>query len=135
MMQALLARYSRYAALRWVGVVFFCCAVPIPVWALATAILREDGRWGWVLLSMGCLGLSLGSFGTANDSALYALREAGRLGALPPGPAAELAHERAVRPARLAVVHDSPVASWLIPLFALAIIGWTTSRLWGAWAG
>lgn len=134
-MEAALARYGRYARLRWVGIAFFCAAVPIPFWALATALLREEGRWGWVLLSVGCLGLSLGSFGTANDSALSALREAARLGALPPGPAAELAHERAVRPARLAAVHDSPWASWLIPLAALSIIGWTTSRLWGAWAG
>ncbi len=133
-MEPLLARYARFAALRWVGVVLFVLAVPVPIAAVLTAALRDEGRWLWLLPSVGCLGLALGSFGTANDTALYALREAGRLGVLPPGPAGELAHEARVRPARLQAVHDSPIASVLIPLVALGLNGWVSLRLWGAWA-
>lgn len=129
----LLARYRLYGRLRWVGVGLFCCALPILPLVIAAAAVY-DGRWGWVFPAIGTLGLSLGAFGTANDTALWSLRQAARLGALPAEAEAELRHELAVRPARLEALHDSPKASWLIPLLAASLIGWMGTRVWSVWA-
>lgn len=131
--EALLGRYRLYARLRWVGVVLFCCALPIPPLVVAAAALA-GGRWGWLFPAMGTLGLSLGAFGTANDTALWSLRQAARSGALPPEAAAELRHEVAARPERLEALHDSPKASWLIPIFAATLIAWMGNRVWSVWA-
>ncbi len=130
---SMLSRYRLYGRLRWVGVALFCCALPIPPLVIAAASLYE-GRWGWLFPAMGTLGLSLGAFGTANDTAIWSLREAAKLGPLPAKAEAELRHELAERPARLDAVHDSPKASWLIPLFAASLIGWMGLRVWGVWA-
>ncbi|GDX80099.1 hypothetical protein LBMAG42_19100 [Deltaproteobacteria bacterium] len=131
--EALVSRYRLYARLRWVGVGLFCCALPIPLLVVAAATMF-DGRWGWLFPAMGTLGLSLGAFGTANDTALWSLRQAARLGALPTDAASELRHELSARPERLEALHDSPKASWLIPIFAASLIGWMGMRVWGAWA-
>ena len=122
-----------YARLRWVGVACFIVAIPIPGLVLVSIV---DGRlpWTWIFPAIGCLGLSLGTFGTANDTALHALRSAGAAG-LPADAAAELRHEEQVRPARLAQVHHSPKASFIIPLLAALLIAHVVRQLIHVWSG
>jgi hypothetical protein len=130
----LLAQQRLFARVRWVGVVLFGLALPVlplVVWAAAQGQLR----WILVLPSIGCLGLSLGAFGTANDTSLHAARAASALGPLPPEVASELAHEEAVRPARLRAIHASPKASFVIPVVALGLILWMARNLVVALAG
>ncbi|MSQ03919.1 MAG: hypothetical protein EXR71_18865 [Myxococcales bacterium] len=116
-----------FARLRWFGVALFIVAVPIPG-AVLVAIVQGSVPWTWIFPAMGCLGLSLGAFGTANDTALHALRTAGR-GGLPESAARELEHEEAVRPARLAQVHHSPKASVIIPFVAAALMVYVVRHL------
>lgn len=129
---ALLSRYRRFSRLRWLGIALFCLALPIPPTVLATVLLH-DARFTWLFPAIGCLGLSLGAFGAANDTALWSLREAAKLGPVPSGALAELDHEREVRPARLLALHDSPKASLVIPLLAGALIGWVSLSMVGMW--
>ncbi len=128
----LLARYRRFGRLRWFGVALFCLAIPIPPTVLAAAILH-DVRFTWLFPSIGCLGLSLGAFGAANDTALWSLREAAKLGPLPANALAELDHEREVRPARLMELHNSPKPSIVIPLIAVALISWVSVSMFEMW--
>lgn len=117
----LLRQRHAYARLRWVGVGLFAVALPILPLVIYGVFLGEV-RPISLLPAIGCLGLSLGAFGTANDTSLHAARTAAERGELPPTVAAELAHEEAVRPQRLRELHSSPKAALVIPLVALALI-------------
>lgn len=132
-LESLMFSYNVFRRLRWVGVVLFVIALPIPVLTLANAALH-GGRWLWVLASVPCLGLSLTAFGTANDTAIHALRELARRGAVPPGGVEELKTERARRPARLEELHASPKASVILPFVAAAVVGWMHLNLWQAFS-
>ncbi len=117
----LLQTQDRFAKLRWLGVVLFLGAIPILPLTLY-GVVQGVVRPLHILPAIGCLGLSLGSFGTANDTSLHAARTAAAQGPLPPAVSAELAHEVKVRPARLEALHSSPKASFAVPLVALALI-------------
>ena len=100
-------------------------ALPVAVYAAAKGNLPAAG----ILPAIGCLGLSLGAFGTANDTALHAARSAAALGALPAAAARELTHETTVRPARLLAVHSSPKAAFFILLAAMSLMGFTGRQI------
>ncbi len=121
-----------FARLRWVGVACFIAAIPIPALVIVS-IINGLVPWTWIFPAIGCLGLSLGAFGTANDTALHALRSVGREG-LSAAAAAELTQEEKVRPARLSQVHHSPKASFAIPLLAMMLIAYVVRNLIQAWS-
>jgi hypothetical protein len=110
----------RHGRLRWVGIVLFCVAAGV---LLLRLVLVAQGTLPPVRGLLPCvagLGFSLGAFGTANDTALHAmtrLRDPGAFGH-------ELAHERAVRPARLAAVHAAPRAALVLPVLASLLLAW-----------
>jgi hypothetical protein len=116
--EALLARARRHAALRWAGIgtsLFAIAALGATVWAAATGA----GPWKLVAVAVFTCGLSLGSFGANNDTSLHALRSLADSGAgLPRDMAEELAHERRVRPARLAALHSTPTVGLVLPVVA-----------------
>jgi len=117
----LLHRRDRFARLRWVGVVLFVLALPLlplAIYGVVLGVVRPLS----ILPTIGCLGLSLGAVGTANDTSLHAARTAAERGELPRAAASELAHEEAVRPQRLRDLHSSPKAAVVIPLVAAGLI-------------
>ena len=120
--QELTAQWQRYSGWRWLGIGLFCVALPGPPLAVG-AIVMKGASLKLIPLSMLTLGLSLGSFGTANDTAVHALRELAHRGAPVPA-AAELTIEQEHRPARLAELHDSPKAALILPLIAAGL--WCT---------
>ena len=128
--QGLRKTFGFYSRFRWIGVVLFAVAVPFPLVAVYTAAAR-GGHWGWILPSIGCMGLSLGAFGTSNDTAIHAARELAKRGAAHAS-AAELAHEERVRPKRLLAVHASPKAALIFPILAAALMAYMGHLLAGA---
>jgi hypothetical protein len=92
------AKAVRYSRLRWIGVAFFCLAVPNLVAAIA-AVATDRASGGLIAISLFATGLSLGSFGTNDDAALHAMSDLARRDALPANLAAEYAAERKKRPA------------------------------------
>lgn len=107
----------RHRSLRWFGVPLFWLGVSGICAALA-AKFAADGSWGGVMLYLGATGLSLGSFGLNNDTALALL-----LRAQSPLPAAadkelqgELERDRAATNA----LSPSPKASYVA--MALAVL-------------
>lgn len=113
-----------YTRLRWLGIAFFVVAavlLVVRVWLVAQGALPPLRG---ILPSIAGLGFSLGSFGTANDTALSALRRLEGLGALRPAWAAELAHERAVRRARLDALHAAPRVALGLPVATALLLAW-----------
>ena len=111
------ARASFHRRFRYVGMALFLVAAAVElgvVVAVGSGLLPARN----LLLGVFALGVSLGSFGASNDTALHAM-----LQLLTPAPALaqELAVERSRRPARLAVVHASPKMAFILPLVALSV--------------
>ena len=124
----------RYSRLRWLGIVLFwvsVCSLSANVWAVVQGWITP----GKLVFCMLCLGLSLGSFGTASDTALHAYRELHRAGTLPEAFAAEWTTERRLRRDRIAGLHANPKIALVMPLLAMAAIGWSVWRLVGVWGG
>lgn len=121
------ARLRRHGALRWVGVALFVAALPAAA-TLVAHIVTGQAPPGRVMNVVLALGVSLGAFGTNNDTAVHAMRELDRAAALPAAWAPELALERARRPAGLAEVHDSAKAGLVFPLLAAAAVAWLYHR-------
>ena len=67
----LLQTQDRFAKLRWLGVILFLVAIPILLLTLY-GVVQGVVRPLHILPAIGCLGLSLGAFGTANDTSLHA---------------------------------------------------------------
>ena len=118
----LLGRWGLHHRWRWIGIGIFCCALPGPAVAI-TSVIVKGASLKLVPLSVATLGLSLGSFGTANDTAVHALRELDRRGVEVPSEI-ELATEQRKRPERLAALHDSPKAAMVLPVVALGLFCW-----------
>lgn len=125
------ARWSsalrRHAALRWLGVAFFGVALGVLGWNV-TLLVGASLPFKQVLVSVFALGLSLGTFGANDDSAIVAMDRLDRLGALPAAFAPELAHERTARPRRLDTAHFSPKAALILPLVVVSLLGFLTYR-------
>ncbi len=126
------ARADRHAGLRWIGVGLFGAAAVLfvaGVGAIATG-RAPLGVLPWCLVSVG---LSLGSFGTNDDTALHALAELARRGAVPARHKAEWDKERKLRGSRLSTIHTHPRTSLVLPLFAAAALVVATVRVGTAW--
>ncbi|MDP2308847.1 MAG: hypothetical protein Q8P18_22690 [Pseudomonadota bacterium] len=127
------ARADRHSRLRWVGVVLFFGAAIVLAGGVAALVTGQPGPrlLPWCVLAVG---LSLGSFGTNDDTTLHALAQLGREGTVPAHHKAEWEHERKVRGARLSTLHAHPKAAWILPLFAtgaLLFAGWRVGAAWG----
>jgi hypothetical protein len=68
---------QRHAALRWIGVALFIAALP-GVAVLLLHVVTGKSPVGHVMNCVLALGLSLGAFGTNNDTAVHAMRELAR---------------------------------------------------------
>jgi hypothetical protein len=86
-----------------------------------------------IFLCLFAMGLSLGSFGTNDDTALHALAELSRRGGVPTNHKAEWDRERAVRAARLATIHTHPKTAWILPPLAVMALLFAASRVGAAW--
>lgn len=126
-------RWTIHSRWRWLGIAFFCLATPLPILAIGS-IVAKGASWKLLFLSIGTLGLSLGSFGASNDTAVHALRELGHRGAAV-SDSGELASESERRPERLSKLHDSPKAAFILPIVVVALFSWQVATLltvWGA---
>ena len=112
----------RLARLRALGGLLFCLALGLFGVGIF-AILSGSLPAGRIMPCILALGLSLASFGTADDSLLATLKGLRRAGALPARWAQEWQAEVGRRPRRLKEIHASPRAVLLIPLLAsLALV-------------
>ncbi len=129
--RVLLARAERHAAVRWVGIAAFGGALGVLGLSLAAAL--DGGEWLTVGAAVFATGLALGAFGANNDTAIDAMRRAADAGVtLPPARAAELAHERAVRPERLLALHSLPRLSLILPVVSVSVMAWVAWSAAGA---
>lgn len=126
---------DRHARLRWVGVGLFVAALCL---LPARAVLVYRGVLAplpGILPNFAALGISLGAFGVANDTVLFALRQLDALGGVPARHAAELAHERTVRPRHLEGALSEPMIAVALPSIAFGLVCWlgyTALRGYGA---
>ncbi len=126
------ASWTTFSRLRWLGVILFGLAIPLFAMGLGALVAGRAGI-GTALPGVAAMGLSLGAFGTANDTALAAARSLVRSGQAPPEAALELDTEAARRPARLATLHASPKAAVIIPVLVVALQAYLWPKVLGAW--
>lgn len=134
---SLLARARTHAALRWAGIATALVAVPtllVTLWAAISGV----GVWKLVAVGVFACGLSLGAFGANNDTCLHAAHILDERGvSLPAELAAELAHERRVRPERLLALHGTPTVGFVLPVVAdllVLFLAWRAASALG-WIG
>ncbi len=108
----------RHRGLRWFGVPLFWLGVA-GVCAALTATFAAEGSWGGVMLYLGATGLSLGSFGLNNDTALALLLRA--QGPLPAAADRELKQELERDRSGTNALSPSPVASYVAMALALLL--------------
>lgn len=124
----------RFSMLRWLGIGLFWVALGlllVSLWAAFQGWL-EPRRLLFCLLG---LGLSLGAFGTASDTALHAMRELRIAGKLPSSFAAEWAIEVQKRADRIPNFQAHPRMAMGMPLLAASALGWSFWRLLQVWGG
>lgn len=124
------SRAELHRRFRYVGMALFCCAVVVEL-AVAAAVVTGGLPARNLMLGVFALGVSLGSFGTANDTALHAMLQ---LQSPPATFAAELTTERERRPGRLDVLHASPRMAFVLPVVASLTLALLVSRLLGTLA-
>ena len=122
-----LHRLHLHARLRWTGVALFLAALP-GVILLVARVVQGSSPASHLLACVLALGVSLGAFGTNNDTAVHAMRELAAANALPQAFGAELAEERRLRRKALAELHASVKAALVFPLLALCAVGWLYHR-------
>ncbi|HJN76752.1 MAG TPA: hypothetical protein QGF58_22675 [Myxococcota bacterium] len=113
------ASASRHTALRWVGAPLFFLGIVGFVGAVAL-VATTDLRWTTILLYVGATGLSLGTFGTHNDTGL-AMAFRARREELSPSLKAELEAELAADKRGVLALAVTPIAAWVVTLAALAL--------------
>ena len=124
------ARLVLHSRLRWVGVALFAIAIP-GVLAVVTRVVLGMSPPGHLVVCFASLLSSLSAFGTNNDTAVHAMRELGRLRALPDGFRDELRDEQTARPRALADVHASTKAGLIMPVVASLVVSWLYYRACG----
>jgi len=124
-----------HTRLRWLGAALFLVAAVLLVVRVVLVAQGALPPIRGILPSIAGLGFSLGSFGTANDTALWAMSKLDASGALPPAYTTELAHERSVRAERLAGVHAAPKVALGMPVAAVLLLAWLAWSAAGAAAG
>ena len=101
---------------------------------LAALAVHAWGRWegnpsARIMLGVFATLVSLGAFGTHDDSFLAAARDARANGRTLPVPAAlELAREEQRRPARVREAKPHPRAAWVVLLLAVLGVSWAWFR-------
>lgn len=123
----------RHAAARYLGMPMFTLGA-LGLLAALYAWLAAAGTGGGVMLYLGATGLSLGTFGTHNDTALARMVQAGRE-ALPPPLAAELGGELERDRQATLDLSATPKIAWGITLVALAFHAFAGWRLAAAMIG
>jgi hypothetical protein len=123
---------DRHTRLRWLGIALFGVATLVFLMNVA-AWVTGHGAFKMVLLGLFALGMSLGAFGTNDDTALHALADLARDKRLPARHTPEWEGEHARRPIRTAGLHASPKAALLLPLVAILAIGFAGFRGLTAW--
>ncbi|MSP54599.1 MAG: hypothetical protein EXR69_03195 [Myxococcales bacterium] len=121
------SRLRVHSVLRWSGVVLFLAALP-GVGLLIHHVIQGTSPASHLLACVMALGVSLGAFGTNNDTAVHAMRELADVGALPGAFRDELAEERRFRPKELVDVHASVKAALVFPLLAACAVAWLYYR-------
>lgn len=116
-----LHRAVRHARLRWVGIPMFWVGAAGLVLALLAWVSGRVG-FGAVGLYMAATGLSLGSFGVNNDTALALAQRAPRE-ELPAALREELATDLRAHPAQVSGLVPSPVVAQGVLLVALVLHG------------
>ncbi len=114
--------------MRWLGPPLFLLGVLEVLVALGQAL--QEGSIPTLLVAVGATGLSLGTFGLHNDTAL-ALAQQVPAGRLDPALQRELDAERAEHPAELVELTPSPRAAAVATLLALLLHGVVILRLFG----
>jgi hypothetical protein len=116
-----------HASSRWLG------ATLLPL-GLAALGVHAWGRWegnpsARLMLGVFATLVSLGAFGTHDDSFLAAARDARARGfVLPSDSAAELSREEARRPARVREAKPHPRAAWVVLFLAVGGVSWAWFR-------
>lgn len=129
------ARAMLHARARWIGVACFLVAV-VELGALLFAAARGLSPWSRVPLGLFAAGISLGTFGANNDTALVlASRVEAGGGSVAEALRGELVHEGRVRPGHVVGLHASPKAAWILPIVAVTVLSWTGWRLACAFRG
>ena len=116
--------------MRYLGMPLFALgaigfAAAIAAW-LGGDLFAQPGRGSTVMLYVAATGLSLGTFGTHNDTALALLTS---LDSAPEAFAEELAAERQRDAVALAALKATPKTAWGLTLVALALHALAASRL------
>ncbi|MFT5587086.1 MAG: hypothetical protein ACI9VR_004694 [Cognaticolwellia sp.] len=119
----------RHRSLRWFGVPLFWLGA-MGICAALAAKLGANGSWGGVMLYVGATGLSLGSFGLNNDTALALLLRAQET--LPIAAETELQTELTRDKAETNALAASPVASFSAMGLALLLHAAAAWRLMAA---
>ncbi len=131
----LLAIARRHAKARWLGLGLMLPALGslvMHIWAVA----QDAEPTARMMLGVFATLTSLGAFGTHDDTALHALREAEASGIrLPDDARTELADERRRRPARVRDVLPHPRASWVLLAVGFAGVTWSLVRAYEACQG
>ena len=115
---------DRYTRLRWVGITLYVvalCVFPLRLVLVYRGVLHPLPG---VFPNIAALGISLGAFGSANDTALFALRQLDGVGKVPVRHTAELAQERARRADRLESTLNTPNVAFILPVVAALLTGW-----------
>lgn len=121
---------DRYTRLRWVGIGIFLLGLGMLPVRIALVIAGDLPLVPGILPNLATLGISLGAFGTANDTALFALRQLESLGRVPARHAPELATERRRRAERFEATVSAPGVALFLPVLAAALWSWLA---WSAW--
>ena len=127
-MADLAAVARRYARLRWIGIGLFWISL-ILFGALVLAVAAYGLPPYRLMLGFLCMGLSLGSFGTASDTALWAMRELRSRNQLPPEFRKEWQQEVSLRADRIRGLHAAPRMALLMPILAMGAQGMAVYRI------
>ena len=124
-----LSQAMRHRNLRWFGVPLFWlgCA---GICAAIAAKLGAEGSWGGVMLYLGATGLSLGSFGLNNDTAIALLVRTQE--PLPAAAERELQGELERDKAETNGLSASPIASYAAMALAVTLHAAAAWRLMAA---
>jgi hypothetical protein len=124
-----LSQAMRHRSLRWFGVPLFWLGAA-GICAALVAKLAAEGSWGGVMLYVAATGLSIGSFGLNNDTALALLLRTQE--PLPAAAERELNDELARDKAETNALSPSPKASFAAMALALVLHGVAAWRLLAA---
>ena len=117
-----------HARMRWLGMLLFLTGL-LTLGGAVAQIFFADGRISSIFISLFACGLSLGTFGSHNDTALAQLRDNRWHPGTPEGLAHEVNQEFLFNRIELSQLRATPKTSWVVTVGALAVLAWAISRL------